>query len=143
MRKRTTGSARVRLGPTIACGKERHSVPRSRVSLRAASARTSRGDYAAADAEGKGPAYFGFVRDARGSPVPDARVALQSKTGDAIVLKTNVLGLYRTHISKEARPDEVSVSCEKNGYKQTNVVRRTPPGSTASLIETNCTLQRL
>ena len=38
------------------------------------------GDYdAAADAEGKGPAYFGFVRDARGSPVPDARVALQSK----------------------------------------------------------------
>jgi len=102
------------------------------------------GDYdAAADAEGKGPAYFGFVRDARGSPVPDARVALQPKTGDAIVLKTNVLGLYRTHISKEARPDEVSVSCEKNGYKQTNVVRRTPPGSTAPLIETNCTLQRL
>ena len=29
------------------------------------------------------------------------------------MLKTNVLGLYRTHISKEARPDEVSVSCEK------------------------------
>ncbi len=39
-------------------------------------------DYDAAnDKENAGPAYFGFVRDARGSPVPDARVVLRPKVG--------------------------------------------------------------
>jgi hypothetical protein len=51
------------------------------------------------DTEGKGPAYFGFVRDQRGSPVPDAQVTLRPKKGDPVVLKSNVLGLYRSHIT--------------------------------------------
>ena len=53
--------------------------------------------------EGKGPAYFGFVRDNRGSPVSDARVVLRPKSGEPVVLKSNVLGLYRSHVSKEIR----------------------------------------
>ena len=45
-------------------------------------------DYDAAnDTEGKGPVYYGFVRDNRGSPVSDARVVLQPKSGEALVLK--------------------------------------------------------
>ena len=37
-------------------------------------------DYDAAnDVKGEGPAYFGFVRDARGSAVVDAQVILQPK----------------------------------------------------------------
>jgi hypothetical protein len=106
--------------------------------------RAGDGDYGAGnDTASDGPAYFGFVKDTRGSPVADARVVLQPKAGEPVVLKTNVLGLYRSHVSKEARPDDVSVSCDKSGYKQANVIRRTPPGATVSLIETNCTLQRL
>ena len=93
--------------------------------------------------ENLGPAYFGFVRDARGTPVSDAQVVLRPKAGDPIVIKTNVLGLYRSHIRKEVVPDDVSVSCEKNGYKQTQVYRRTPPGAKDMFIETDCTLQRL
>jgi hypothetical protein len=54
-----------------------------------------------------------------------------------------VLGLYRSHISKETVPDDVSVTCSKNGYKETSVYRRTPPGSKDMFIETECTLQRL
>ena len=101
-------------------------------------------DYDAAnDTEGKGPAYFGFVRDMRGSPVSDARVVLRPKTGEPVVLKTNVLGLYRSHVSKDVRPDDVEVSCDKNGYKQARVFRRTPPGAKDMFIETDCTLQRL
>ena len=101
-------------------------------------------DYdAASDTEGKGPAYFGFVRDHRGSPVPDARVVLSPKTGEPVVIKSNVLGLYRSHIRKEVKPDEVEVSCGKDGYKLAQVLRRTPQGSTAAQVETNCTLQRL
>jgi hypothetical protein len=95
------------------------------------------------DTENQGPAYFGFVRDTRGIAVPDARVVLRPKTGKPVEIKSSAIGVYRSHIRKEVRPDDVEVSCEKAGYKQTNVSRRTPPGSIAMFIETNCTLQRL
>ena len=100
-------------------------------------------DYDAAnDVKGAGPAYFGFVRDARGSPVVDAQVMLQPKKGKPVALKSNVLGLYRGHISKDVQPDDVQISCVKTGYKQIKVNRRTPPGNTAMFIETECTMQR-
>ena len=95
------------------------------------------------DTEGEGPVYFGFVRDHRGSPVADARVMLSARGRDPLVIKTNVLGLFRSHISKEVQPEDVQLSCEKQGYKQTDVLRRAPPGSKAMNIEINCTLQRL
>jgi hypothetical protein len=101
-------------------------------------------DYDAAnDHDNKGPVYYGFVRDHRGVPVSDARVVLKPKTGDALELKTNVLGLYRSHVAKGVQPDDIAVSCEKSGYKQVTVARRNPPGSSEMNIETNCTLQRL
>jgi hypothetical protein len=101
-------------------------------------------DYEAAnDVKGAGPAYYGFVRDARGSPVGDALVLLRPKTGKPVPLKTNALGLYRGHVNKDVRPDDVQISCEKSGYKQAKVYRRTPPGSKDMFIETECTLQRL
>ena len=101
-------------------------------------------DYDAAnDTEGAGPAYFGFVRDHRGSPVPDAQVMLRPKVGEPVTIKTNVLGLYRSHVTKDVTPDDVTVSCEKSGYKQARVYRRTPPGAKDMFIETECTLQRL
>lgn len=94
------------------------------------------------DTEGKGPAYFGFVRDTRGSPVPNAEVVLKPKQGEPVVIKSNVLGLYRSHVTKEVLPAEVEVICGKTGYKQTAVARR--PGQEKDMhIETNCTLQRL
>ncbi len=95
------------------------------------------------DTEGAGPAYFGFVRDHRGSPVSDAQVVLRPKMGDPVTIKTNVLGLYRSHVNKDVAPDDVQISCEKSGYKQTKVYRRTPPGAKDMFIETECTLQRL
>ena len=114
-------------------------------SVLAASAALAGGDEydAAKDVENLGPAYFGFVRDGRGQPVSDAEVVLQPKSGKPVAIKTNVLGLYRSHITKDTVPDEVSVSCSKTGYKQANVYRRTPPGSKDMFIETECTLQRL
>jgi hypothetical protein len=90
-----------------------------------------------------GPAYFGFVRDTRGTPVPGAQIELRPKTGDPVVIKTNVLGLYRSHIRKDVNPDEVTVSCGKEGYKVDRVFRRTPHKSNAMFIETDCTLQKL
>ncbi len=101
-------------------------------------------DYDASnDIEGAGPAYFGFVRDQRGSPVSDAEVILRPKMGQPVTIKTNVLGLYRSHVNKDVAPDDVQISCEKSGYKQAKVYRRTPPGAKDMFIETECTLQRL
>ena len=73
---------------------------------------------AMADKEGKGPSYFGFVRDTRGSAIIGAQVVLQPKVGGPVVLKTNAIGLYRSHISKDVRPADVEISCAKDGYKQ-------------------------
>lgn len=101
-------------------------------------------DYdAGADTQNEGPAYFGFVRDHRGAPVADASVKLMPKSGEPVTIKTNVLGLYRSHVRKGVEPDEVAVSCDKTGYRQARVYRRTPPGSKDMFIETDCTLQKL
>ena len=100
-------------------------------------------DMSKSDVAVMGPAYFGFVRDHRGSPVSDAQVVLRPKMGDPVTIKTNVLGLYRSHVNKDVVPDDVQISCEKSGYKQTKVYRRTPPGAKDMFIETECTLQRL
>jgi hypothetical protein len=100
-------------------------------------------DYDAAnDVKGAGPAYFGFVRDARGSAVVGAQVMLQSKKGKPVTLKTNALGLYRGHISKDVQPDQVQISCAKEGYKQLKTNRRTAPGNNVMFVETECTMQR-
>lgn len=107
-------------------------------------ARAGGDDYdAAKDTENAGPAYFGFVRDAGGRPLPGALIVLQPKTGDAVTIKSNVLGLYRSHVRKGVEPDDVAVSCTKDGYKQARVLRRTPPGAKDMFIETDCTLQKL
>ncbi len=90
-----------------------------------------------------GPAYFGFVRDVKGAPVPDADVVLRPKNGDPVTIQSNLIGLFRSHIAKGVSPDDVDVTCAKSGYKQTRVFRRTPPGSKDMFIEVDCTLQRL
>jgi len=95
-----------------------------------------------ADVEAGGPVVFGFVRDARGSSVPDAVVTLRPRNGQPIAVKSNVMGLYRSHIGKGVPSDDVQVSCEKPGYKEVKVLRRTPPGN-QSMVQTECTLQRL
>jgi hypothetical protein len=92
----------------------------------------------------QGPVYFGFVRDIRGVQVPSAQVVLRQKNGaPAIVLPTNELGVYRGHIARDVVPDDVEISCEKSGYKQTAVYRRAPPGTKSMFVETDCTLQAL
>lgn len=94
------------------------------------------------DAATSGPSYYGFVWDARGATVSGAKIVLRGKKGPAVETKTNLMGLYRSHISKDVRPEDAIVSCEKPGYKQTRVVRRAHPDTNASKIEIDCFLQK-
>lgn len=93
------------------------------------------------DKEREGPVYFGFVRDSNGAAVPNATVTLVSTNGQTVSLNSNALGLYRTHINADTKADTVTVSCAKDGYRQTRVQRR-PSVAVAALVETNCFLQR-
>jgi hypothetical protein len=92
----------------------------------------------------EGPAYFGFVRDTGGGTIPDAKVTVGIANRGGVVTRTDALGAYKVPgFGKEVDPKDVMVSCEKEGYKQVKVLRRTTPTAlNVPIIETECTLQR-
>ena len=95
--------------------------------------------------EEEGPAYFGFVKDTNGATVADAKVTVAIKDRGGVITRTDALGAYRVPgFGKEVSPDEVTVACEKQGYKQTRIYRRgLPPPGSKNPVETECTLQRI
>jgi hypothetical protein len=86
---------------------------------------------------------YGFVKDTRGSPIPEATVTVDIKNRGQLVTQTNVLGAYKIPtFGIEIKPEEVTISCKKDGYKQVSVVQRqgiTDPGAG---FEVECTLQK-
>ena len=97
------------------------------------------------NSEEEGPSYFGFVKDTNGATVPDAKVTVGIKDRGGIVTRTDALGAYKVPgFGKDVSPNDVQVSCEKQGYKQTRVFRRPlPPPDSKIPVETECTLQRI
>jgi hypothetical protein len=91
--------------------------------------------------EYQGPAFFGFVKDTNGASVPDAKVTLAAKGRDAVIARTNSVGVYRANLGKDVDANDVAISCEKSGFKQVRVLRRTAQSaSTQTPIEIECTL---
>jgi hypothetical protein len=89
-----------------------------------------------------GPSYFGFVRDADGSPVAGARVTAAPKAGGSLVTRSNSMGVYKIPgFAKEIDPKTVDISCAKDGYSQANVLRR-GQADTKDPVEIDCTLQK-
>jgi hypothetical protein len=95
------------------------------------------------DHHDEGPSYFGFVKDARGAPIADAKVTANVKNGVAFITRTTPAGLYKfAGFSKQISPNDVVISCAKDGYKQTRVVRRPVPKGEIKAVETECRLER-
>jgi hypothetical protein len=89
-----------------------------------------------------GPAYYGFVKDASGASVADAKVTARLKGRGMIVSRTDVLGVYKIPgFGKDVKPEEVEIACAKDGYEQTRVYRR-PFADDAQSIETECFLKK-
>ena len=91
-----------------------------------------------------GTPFFGFVKDADGKPVVDAKVTAQVKNGTRFVARTSNVGMYNFGaLNKQINPNDVTISCEKDGYKQLRVIKR-PPSTNPSnkAVETECRLQR-
>jgi len=97
------------------------------------------------NSEETGPSYFGFVRDSTGATVPDAKVTVSLKNRISIVTRTDALGTYKVPgFGKETDPKDVEVRCDKDGYRQIRVVRRSSPSTDPKIpIENECTLQRI
>jgi len=99
------------------------------------------GDDSGAD---EGPSFFGFIRDADGSAVTDAKVTAAVKSGGALVTRSNSMGVYKfSGFGKDIDPDSVTISCAKDGYRQANVVPRSRAGADSKdPVEVECYLQK-
>ena len=91
-----------------------------------------------------GPAFFGFVREVGGAGVGDAKVTAELKDRGALVTRTDIMGVYKIPgFGQDVNPDDVTISCAKDGYKQANVQRQPhTPGDTKDPIEIECYLQK-
>jgi len=91
-----------------------------------------------------GPSYFGFVREVDGPGVADAKVTAALKDQGALVTRTDIMGVYKIPgFGKEINPDDVIISCAKDGYTQDSVVRRPrEAGDTKDPVEVECYLKR-
>jgi hypothetical protein len=94
------------------------------------------------DSSDQGPSYFGFVREVGGPGIADAKVTASLKQGGALVTRTDIMGVYKIPgFGKEINPDDVVISCAKDGYAEANVDRR-PRGDDKDPVETECYLQK-
>jgi hypothetical protein len=91
-----------------------------------------------------GPAFFGFVREVGGAGVADAKVTAELKDRGALVTRTDIMGVYKIPgFGQDVNPDDVTISCAKDGYKQASVQRQPhTAGDTKDPIEIECYLQK-
>jgi hypothetical protein len=91
-----------------------------------------------------GPAFFGFVREVDGPGLAGAEVIARLKSGNSVVTRTDLLGLYKIPgVGKGINADDVTISCAKSGYTEANVVRRArADADSKDPIEIECYLQK-
>jgi hypothetical protein len=94
------------------------------------------------DSSDQGPSFFGFVREVGGPGIADAKVTASLKQGGALVTRTDIMGVYKIPgFGKEINPEDVVISCAKDGYAEASIDRR-PRGDDKDPVETECYLQK-
>jgi hypothetical protein len=89
-----------------------------------------------------GPSYFGFVREVDGPGIADAKVTATLKDRGALVTRTDIMGVYKIPgFGKDVDPKDVTISCSKDGYKETSEERR-PGSDPKDPVEIECYLQK-
>jgi hypothetical protein len=91
-----------------------------------------------------GPAFFGFVRGDDGLGIAGADVTARLKSGDSVVTRTDLLGLYKIPgVGRSVTADDVTISCSKSGYTEASVVRRPrADADSKDPIEVECNLRK-
>jgi hypothetical protein len=103
------------------------------------------GDEGPDDHQDAGLSYFGFVKDTTGKVIADAKVTAEIKGLGSVIARTNATGAYKLPgFGKDVSPKNVSISCSKDGYKQTRTFTRTALNKKPlTAIEIECTMQRV
>ena len=100
------------------------------------------GEMGEAQHKDEGVRFFGFVKDASGKPIIEAKVSAEIKGGIRYVTHTAKNGMYSFGgFNKSVKPEDVTISCSKEKFQQTKVVRKTPAGKTVKSVETECRMQ--
>src|SRR5258706_9793044 len=88
----------------------------------------------------EGVRFFGFVKDANGKPIVEAKVTAQIKDGIKYVTHTAKNGMYSFGgFNKSVKPDDVTISCDKEKFQQAKIIRKTAAGGKAvKSVETEC-----
>ena len=85
------------------------------------------------------PSYFGFVKDTSGNIIADAKVKADIKGRAALIARTNAVGMYKIPgLVKDIGPNDVTISCSKDGYRQVRIFRRTPQNAKPP-VQVECT----
>jgi hypothetical protein len=101
------------------------------------------GEMGEAKHKDEGIRFFGFVRDADGKPVPEAKVTAEIKNSTKYITHTGKNGMYSFGgFTKSVKPDDVTISCSLDKYQQAKIVRKTPAGKVVKAVETECRMQR-
>ena len=109
----------------------------------AAPAARGAGEMGEAKHKDEGVRFFGFVKDAAGKPIVEAKVTAQIKGGIKFVTHTAKNGMYSFGgFAKSVKPDDVTITCDKEKFQQAKVIRKTPAsGKAVKSIETECRMQ--
>lgn len=88
-----------------------------------------------------GPAYFGLVKDKDGKSVADAKITASiAKSNSTLVLHADSQGhFFIRGFDKSIDPNDVTISCSKEGYRETSGVKA-PSNSSAAPIEVICVM---
>jgi hypothetical protein len=113
------------------------------ISIFAIPAARAAGEMGEAGAKDEGAHFFGFVKDANGKPVDQAKVTAEIKNGIKYVTHTTKNGLYKFGgFNKSVTADDVTISCSKDKFRQARIIRKTPAKAKAvKSVETECRLQ--
>jgi hypothetical protein len=96
-------------------------------------------------AQEHGTHFFGEVKDVAGlAPVEGARVKVAiAGTAQFLVVLTDAAGLFRLEgFGKDVPADKVNVTCDKEGYRQIEALRRQMGANAGAPIEVECLLAR-
>jgi len=109
----------------------------------AAPAARGAGEMGEAKHKDEGVRFFGFVKDAGGKPIIEAKVTAQIKGGIKYVTHTAKNGMYSFGgFNKSVKPDDVTITCDKEKFQQAKVIRKTPAaGKAVKSVETECRMQ--
>lgn len=116
------------------------------IGVTAVPARAGEADYEPDDANEHGAPFFGEAKDIRGlEPVADVRFKAQVRgTMRFFIAQTDEDGRFkRNGLGTDVDPEKVDVTCEKDGFRTVDVLRKRLSNAKNAAVEVECLLEKI